>query len=413
MSSEKTKVNSVVCSNCGGQLEIDGLQENIECPYCGTTYAVSELLNESDAVRIEKIKSNAYKDVEMGKLEHEKEKAKTADAKEKVQAFKKSKFSKFLIVCAVISLLGCAVSFNDGKVLSGIIALVQLVLFAGSWLMGMQIIQEPQKGVRAIATILAFVLIIPYNIAYNSNIDFDFDTYEKDRLNELKQSMSKFEWPDSEIAELLPKPKSDYGHIEWEKSSGFVIYVGNTTLEEYNEYVKTCRENGFTVDYDKGDSHYYAKNSDGYDLDLRYEGGNIVFIRIDEPGTWDEDDTEDESFDKEESDEVENENIEEEGKKTDSKEPENSSSSGISPDFKAAMDSYEKFFDEYVAIMKKYANDPNDMSILADYSKYIGKYAQMMEDFEKWEDEDMNAAETAYYVRVQSRITKKLLEIGQ
>lgn len=25
MSSEKTKVNSVVCSNCGGQLEIDGV----------------------------------------------------------------------------------------------------------------------------------------------------------------------------------------------------------------------------------------------------------------------------------------------------------------------------------------------------------------------------------------------------
>lgn len=97
------------------------------------------------------------------------------------------------------------------------------------------------------------------------------------------------------------------------------------------------------------------------------------------------------------------------------KEPEKkeTNSGGIRADFKSAMDSYEKFFDEYVAIMKKYANNPSDMSILGDYTKYMGKYAQMMEDFEKWESEDMNAAETAYYLEVQGRITKKLLEVAQ
>ena len=90
-----------------------------------------------------------------------------------------------------------------------------------------------------------------------------------------------------------------------------------------------------------------------------------------------------------------------------------SQTDGIRADFKSAMDSYEKFFDEYVAIMKKYANNPNDMSILGDYTKYMGKYAKMMEDFEKWESEDMNAAETAYYIEVQGRISKKLLEVAQ
>lgn len=84
----------------------------------------------------------------------------------------------------------------------------------------------------------------------------------------------------------------------------------------------------------------------------------------------------------------------------------------IDPDFKAAMDSYEKFFDEYVAIMKKYKENPMDMSILADYGKYMGQYAEMMQNFEKWENEDLNAAETAYYVDVQARITKKLLEVA-
>ena len=84
----------------------------------------------------------------------------------------------------------------------------------------------------------------------------------------------------------------------------------------------------------------------------------------------------------------------------------------IDPDFKAAMDSYEKFFDEYVAIMKKYKANPTDLSILSDYATYMGQYTDMMQKFEKWENEDLNTAEAAYYVDVQARIAKKLLEVA-
>ena len=84
----------------------------------------------------------------------------------------------------------------------------------------------------------------------------------------------------------------------------------------------------------------------------------------------------------------------------------------IDPDFKAAMDSYEAFFDEYVAIMKKYKENPTDMSILTDYATYMGQYADMMQKFEAWENEDLSKAELAYYIDVQARITKKLLEVA-
>ena len=84
----------------------------------------------------------------------------------------------------------------------------------------------------------------------------------------------------------------------------------------------------------------------------------------------------------------------------------------IRADFKAAMDSYEKFFDEYVAIMKKYKENPTDMSILTDYATYMGQYADMMQKFEAWENEDLSKAELAYYIDVQARITKKLLEVA-
>ncbi len=91
---------------------------------------------------------------------------------------------------------------------------------------------------------------------------------------------------------------------------------------------------------------------------------------------------------------------------------ENTDNGGLDPDFKAAMDSYEKFMNKYVAFMKKYRANPTDMSLLAEYADYMSKYADAVEDFEKWEDEEMNAAETAYYIEVQSRVSKKLLEVA-
>lgn len=85
----------------------------------------------------------------------------------------------------------------------------------------------------------------------------------------------------------------------------------------------------------------------------------------------------------------------------------------IDADFKAAMDAYESFMDDYVDFMKKYQKNPTDLSLLTDYAKFMSKYADFVEDFEKWEDEDLNAAETAYYIDVQGRVTKKLLEVAQ
>ena len=68
-----------------------------------------------------------------------------------------------------------------------------------------------------------------------------------------------------------------------------------------------------------------------------------------------------------------------------------SNDDGINPDFKAAMDSYEKFMDEYVAFMKKYKENPSDLGLLADYADYMSKYTDFVKDFEKWENQDMNA----------------------
>ena len=37
--------------------------------------------------------------------------------------------------------------------------------------------------------------------------------------------------------------------------------------------------------------------------------------------------------------------------------------------------------------MKKYSDNPDDLSLLAEYSTYMDKYDDMVENFDEWEDE--------------------------
>lgn len=89
-------------------------------------------------------------------------------------------------------------------------------------------------------------------------------------------------WPSSEVADLLPNPKSDYGNISSSSDTCLIIYIGNMTIEDYAEYVNECIKKGFTKDISQTDDHYHADNADGYHVMVEYRGFNTVFIRIDD-----------------------------------------------------------------------------------------------------------------------------------
>ena len=48
------------------------------------------------------------------------------------------------------------------------------------------------------------------------------------------------------------------------------MYVGNTSRDDYDQYVSDCVKSGFNVDYVKGEKYYVAENSDGYRISLEY-----------------------------------------------------------------------------------------------------------------------------------------------
>lgn len=519
------------CKNCNGDLlensEILTINDKtiIKCSYCGSKF----LIKESDAVKIQRIKSQTQKEIALNKqrldaekekrrLEYEKEKAQKAE----IESFKKSKLAKILIIFAIISTLVCILELSGGICLSGIIALAQTILYLTAWLMGMQIIKAKVPNLHILLFISALILMIPFfitfsnspetvvnesteflwsdiemqeylpepertygEIGYNTDTSLQVTLYEsskedfknyldacvaagyqieaekssssyeafnsegyKLRLHlfsyndgdvfgiylDAPDKMDEFEWPSHGIATLLPVTKSNIGRISWNNSETFIIHVGNTTPDEYTEYVKACEDIGFIVDYSKTDDYYSASNSEGYKLKVYYRGFNTIEISLKAPDTAElsdssetplsqVDDTTETPSVSEILDKIKNvENkisdkidsiTRQENTDSTTASPSNSSEmiDGMSKEFKEAMDSYEDFFDEYVSFMTKYADSGNPISMLVDYGKFMLQLADMTEKFEAWQEEDLSDVELAYYLEVSNRITQKLLTL--
>ena len=493
---ETTKNKSVVCSNCGGQIDVNTLDENVECPYCGTKYSVSDLLNESDAVRIEKIKTNAQQKMEKEKLEHEKERNKSQEEKDDAEKFKKGKFSKVLLVFFAISVLFFFVAKGFlPKLLTGI----QAVGFIGAWLMGSKIIKEPMKGLHNILAIISFVLIFPIistgggqtstkseKIIWNdiamhevlpeptkksgrvltnnekdlsiyidksSREDFSkyveackgkgftveskkdtnsYDAYNSDGYKlrlyyyeygkeynidlDAPMELKENAWVNTPLSQLVPEPDSKLGKVESNSEKYFTYYAGKTSKDTFSSYANSVLNAGFNKDYSSKDTYFYGTNADGYKVNVSYEGNNIMKISITAPDNNAKTETTPAPTQTEQpKTETPAPTQTEQPKNETSKPTENktSSHSGLGKEFKEAMDSYEAFIDEYCTFMKKYTkSNGTDMTLLADYAKYVSKLEDANKKFDKWEDEEMNAEETAYYIEVQTRVNKKLLEVA-
>ncbi|MCC8357570.1 MAG: hypothetical protein LJU34_06995 [Oscillospiraceae bacterium] len=228
----------------------------------------------------------------------------------------------------------------------------------------------------------------------------------------------EFTWPKSEIAALIPVPESNIGEVYWEASYGFVIYVAETSQDDYDAYVDACWENGFTIDYHKGSDYFWADNEDGYKVTVRYDvDSSVMMIRMDEPDEIEETEEvrDDENLQEDlvESNDAEEEYIEETEAEQSAVETE-TSSDGIDPDFKEALDSYEAFMNEYVEFMKEYMEaDSSDLvGLLADYASYMAQYADMMDKIDAIYQDELSNEELAYYLEVTGRVLLKLSEIS-
>lgn len=84
---------------------------------------------------------------------------------------------------------------------------------------------------------------------------------------------------------------------------------------------------------------------------------------------------------------------------------------GMRPEFKEAMDAYEAFYKEYCELLKKCTANPTDFSILGQYANMLTKADEVDKAFKKWDESDLNSEELKYYLDVNNRVLKMMVDV--
>lgn len=84
------------------------------------------------------------------------------------------------------------------------------------------------------------------------------------------EDATEFNWSNMVLGDLLPLPESNLGKNLINTEDYLYIDIINVSVDDYKEYVNSCRENGFDLKVDEYDFWFDAQNEDGYELSLYY-----------------------------------------------------------------------------------------------------------------------------------------------
>ncbi|MEE0971565.1 MAG: DUF6591 domain-containing protein, partial [Bifidobacterium ruminantium] len=197
------------------------------------------------------------------------------------------------------------------------------------------------------------------------------------------------------------------------------ITLCEATKSMLDKYVEAAKKAGFIVDYYKSSDSYRAEDAEGNEISLWYsedsEDGNTLSIHISGPQQDEESDSTDSSK-KDEQQEKQQDEKDTQGQQSQQNEQsqqqsEQKDSSQVDPNFKATMDSYEKFFDQYVDFMKKYKDSNYSADMLVDYTKMMQQYSDTMTKMDSIDQSTLSSADDAYYLEVLGRVTQKLASV--
>lgn len=77
------------------------------------------------------------------------------------------------------------------------------------------------------------------------------------------------------------------------------------------------------------------------------------------------------------------------------------------------MDEYEAFFQEYCDFMKKFQEDPSNLSLMSEYVDVIKQYTEAVSALDAIETNELTEDELLYYLDVTARIERMLAEVAQ
>ena len=106
--------------------------------------------------------------------------------------------------------------------------------------------------------------------------------FENTNIIDTTDYNATFEWQENGLFKKLPEPPNNNGKIISETDKNINIEIYKIKINDFDTYVKKCRESGFDIDVVKNDSVFYSKNYEGYDLNIFYDSKKeIMDIHLD------------------------------------------------------------------------------------------------------------------------------------
>lgn len=112
--------------------------------------------------------------------------------------------------------------------------------------------------IKAIFYTIVLIVIIIFFFIKNGTINIDKTT----------DYNNTFEWQSNGLFTQIPEPATNNGNIVSEYEEQIHIELYHITSDDFDSYVKECREAGFTVNVTKTDSVFYANDDEGYSLNI-------------------------------------------------------------------------------------------------------------------------------------------------
>lgn len=431
----RMKLIRMKCPACGGDLSVEEGSTTTVCPYCGSTLQVD---GEKEAVSLGNAEKTGY-EFEKGRMKAQQEAGNTAETRKPEQPQKPRKHEHRL-----------------GKLLLWI---VFFPIMLTVWLWTSDTGKKMNRKVRIILTAALWVLVLGYYIGNRAPSKVSVkaeDVFLSDWLNECYEPAGKAKAvrkgndaeytlkvkcvknADDYLEDLFAQHDMEYASFE---RTDIYLDINDSMISTYgSDGVKNQQNLEKLLNMKEGDTEtleFTGMSSDWRMKELKekkeiavklissYEGSapdGTMHVQV----PWEEHlETPEPSATaaaEESAEPVEEtpEPVEEtpEPVKEVTPEPEPSveptaaPASGIRPEFKEMVDSYEAFIDEYCDFMTTFSTTDDTTALLAEYAEYMSKYTDLAAKMDNVDESELSAEEDAYYTAAMARCSAKLIETG-
>ena len=148
--------------------------------------------------------------------------------------------------------------------------------------------ETPKTALNGISFVIALICVVIMLAVYGVESITTAITAAKDNAaneqEKLQAQSVTYEWPSVGLNQYLPIPPTEYGNIKTDDETRFNIEIYQVSSEDFEGYVKNCKEKGFTISTTKTDSVFYAYHAEQYKLDIFYwEDEETMDIFLDAP----------------------------------------------------------------------------------------------------------------------------------